>query len=92
MAKRHPEQEPALSLSKGRRTGENRLKAAIARRRKRSDARSDDPRPYDESWGWWVEEHLARLENGQTWLIRVAITALAAEITRIALAAFGLGG
>lgn len=71
-------------------SGEDRLKAAIAQRRAR--ARSDDPRPYDESWGWWVEERLARLENGQTWLIRVAIGALAAEIVRIALVAFGLGG
>jgi len=73
-------------------SGEDRLRAAIARRRKQHDARSEDPRPYDESWGWWVEERLARLENGQTWLIRVAIGALAAEIVRIALVAFGLGG
>jgi hypothetical protein len=72
--------------------GEHCLRAAIARRRNQSDARSEDPRPYDASWGWWVEERLARLENGQTWLIRVAIGALAAEIVRIALVAFGLGG
>ena len=53
-------------------SGEHRLRAAIARRRRKRSG--------------------ARLENGQTWLIRVAIGAFAAEIVRIALVAFGLGG
>jgi hypothetical protein len=70
-------------------TGEEKLKAAIARRRQRT--RSEDPTPYDDSWGWWVEERLARLENGQTWLIRIAIGALAAEILRILGNVLGIG-
>jgi len=70
--------------------GEKRLREVI--RARRDQARSDDPRPYDNDWGWWIEERIARLENGQTWLIRVAISALAAEILRIIAIATGLGG
>jgi hypothetical protein len=73
-------------------SGDDRLRAAIARRRrKRSDARSDDPKPYDHAWGWWIEERIARLERGQTWLIRIAIGALAAETLRIIWATLGIG-
>ena len=71
-------------------SGEDRLRAVIQRRRQQ--ARRDDPHPYDNDWGWWIEERIARLENGQTWLIRVAISALAAEILRIIAIATGLGG
>jgi type IV secretory pathway component VirB8 len=71
-------------------TGDDRLRAAITRRKQQ--ARSEDPRPYDDSWGWWVEERIARLEKGQTWLIRIAIGALIAEIIRIITVATGLGG
>jgi hypothetical protein len=70
-------------------SGDARLKAAIARRRRR--ARDQDPRPYDPAWGWWIEERIARLEKGQTWLIRIAIGALAAEIVRIIMVTTGLG-
>ena len=70
--------------------GDERLKAAIARRRQA--ARSEDPRPYDAAWGWWIEERIARLEKGQLWLIRIAAGALAAEIIRIICAALGIGG
>jgi hypothetical protein len=69
--------------------GDDRLKAAIARRRQA--ARDQDPKPYDNAWGWWIEERIARLEKGQTWLIRIAIGALAAEIIRIVMVATGLG-
>jgi len=71
-------------------SGDDRLRAVIQRRRQH--ARRDDPHPYDNDWGWWIEERIARLENGQTWLIRVAISALAAEILRIIAIATGLGG
>lgn len=71
-------------------SGEDRLRAVIQRRRQQ--VRRDDPHPYDNDWGWWIEERIARLENGQTWLIRVAISALAAEILRIIAIATGLGG
>ena len=80
------------------RSGEERLRDAIRRRcgpafGERTPigrARSEDPRPYDEDWGWWIEERIARLENGQTWLIRIAIGALVAEIIRIITVTAGL--
>lgn len=81
-----PPRKPAPSLSRG--AGERRLRDAIRRRRRR--ARDEDPRPYDDSWGWWIEERIARLENGQTWLIRIAIGALVAEIIRIITVTAGL--
>jgi hypothetical protein len=38
-----------------------------------------------------VEDRIVRLEKGQTWLIRIAIGALVAEILRIAAVTVGLG-
>jgi hypothetical protein len=76
--------------SKSTSSGDERLKAAIARRR--AAARSEDPRPYDNAWGWWIEERIARLESGQLWLIRIGIGALVAEVIRILCLALGLGG
>ena len=72
------------------RRGEQALKGAIARRRTRLEARSEDPRPYDDTWGWWIEERVRRLETGQMWLIRIAIGALVAEIIRTICSTFGL--
>jgi hypothetical protein len=72
-------------------SGEARLKAAIERCSERGNPRSEDPRPYDPAWGWWIEDRIARLEQGQTWLIRIAIGALAAEIVRIVMVTTGLG-
>jgi hypothetical protein len=69
-------------------SGEKRLRRAL--RSHRRPARSEDPRPYDDDWGWWIEGRIARLENGQTWLIRIAIGALMAEIIRIVTVAAGL--
>jgi hypothetical protein len=69
--------------------GEEKLRDVI--RRRKQLARDQDPRPYDNAWGWWIEDRIARLENGQTWLIRIAIAALAAEIIRIICAALGIG-
>ena len=68
--------------------GERKLREALRSRRRA--ARSEDPRPYDDDWGWWVEDRIARLEKGQTWLIRIAIGALVAEIIRIAAVTVGL--
>jgi hypothetical protein len=69
--------------------GDARLKAALARRLRR--ARDEAARPYDDAWGWWIEEGIARLENGQLWLIGIGIGARAAEIVRIILVTTGLG-
>lgn len=69
--------------------GEERLRQVI--RSQRDWARREDPQPYDGDWGWWIERRIVRLEKGQTWLIRIAIGALVAEILRIASEAAGLG-
>jgi hypothetical protein len=80
------------SQKKDPRPGNARLLEAVARtRRKQSDARDEDPKPYDPAWGWWIEERIARLENGQTWLIRIAVGALVAEIIRMIMVATGIG-
>ncbi|MFW6136370.1 MAG: hypothetical protein ACOC7N_06075 [Chloroflexota bacterium] len=68
--------------------GEAHLREVIHRQQQRT--RRDDPRPYDNDWGWWVEARLERLENAQLWLIRIAAGALAAEIIRILLQTTGL--
>jgi hypothetical protein len=67
--------------------GEQRLRAAIQRRRQQT--RRDDPCPYDDDWGWWIEKRLSRLETQTKWLIGLAAGALAAEVIRVALNALG---
>jgi hypothetical protein len=69
--------------------GEERLRAAI--RAHRRQARKEDPHPYDDDWGWWIEQRLSRLETQTKWLIGLAAGALAAEAIRIAFQALGLG-
>ena len=68
--------------------GEQRLRQSLQRRRQR--ARRDDPCPYDDDWGWWMEQRLSRLETQLKWLTGLASAALAAEVIRVALAAWGL--
>ena len=68
--------------------GETRLRQTIQRRRQR--ARREDPSPDDDDWGWWMEQRLGRLERQIKWLIGLAAGALAAEVIRVALAAWGL--
>jgi hypothetical protein len=68
--------------------GEQRLRAAVQRRRQRT--RRDDPCPYDDDWSWWIEKRLSRLETQTKWLIGLAGAALAAEVIRVALSALGL--
>lgn len=72
-----------------KKSGDDRLRAALARRQQR--ARDEDPHPYDDAWGWWIEERIARLERGQLWLIRIAGAALAAEVVRIICTTLGIG-
>ena len=69
-------------------TGERRLRDAIKRRRPK--VRKDDPTPYDKSWGWWIDKRLARVEARLKWILGLALTTLAAEVTRILLAALNL--
>jgi hypothetical protein len=68
-------------------SGEDRLRAAI-RRKSARPARRSDPQPYDDDWGWWIEQRLARLEVQIKWLVGLAAGALAAEVIRLALEAF----
>jgi hypothetical protein len=63
------------------RPGDKRLKAAVARQKKR--ARKDQPIPYDDDWGWWIEQRLNHLEGNIKWLVGLAATTLAAEVLRI---------
>lgn len=76
-------------VERHRKPGEERLRAAIRRHRDRQ-ARIDDPEPYDNDWGWWIEKRLARLETQSKWLIGLAGAALVAEVLRVALSALGL--
>ena len=66
------------------RPGEQRLRAAVQRRQ--THARKRDPEPYDDTWGWWIDNRLGRIENSQKWLIRIAAGILVAEIIRAAFA------
>ena len=75
--------------------GETRLRQSLQRRRNQLQqafgrARRDDPCPYDDDWGWWMEQRLSRLETQLKWLTGLASAALAAEVIRVALAAWGL--
>ena len=69
--------------------GEDRLRKAIHRRLsprrggiQGGPARRDAPQPYDDDWGWWIEQRLTRLESGQKWLIGLAISTLVATILK----------
>jgi hypothetical protein len=67
--------------------GSQHLAAALRSRIKR--ARTNDPEPYDQDWGWWMEKRLRQLEKGQNRLLALVGTTLVAEIIRIALIPFG---
>lgn len=71
-----------------RKPGETHLKEVLSKRK--AHARKKDPNPYDDAWGWWIEKRLARIESQVKWVIRIALTALAAEVLRIALQTFGI--
>ena len=81
-------QSPGPGASPWPGPGEQRLRQSLQRRQQR--ARKEDPCPYDDDWGWWMEQRLGRLETQIKWLITLAAAALAAEVIRVALAAWGL--
>ena len=54
---------------------EERLRAVLRRFRLRSAMRGEMPKP-DDPWGAWVEYRLKRLEDVQTWEMRIIIGAL----------------
>jgi hypothetical protein len=56
----------------------------------RLQPRIDDPKPYDDDWGWWIEFRLGRIEAQIKWLVALAAGTLLAEVLRVALAALGL--
>jgi hypothetical protein len=56
----------------------------------RGKPRTDDPKPYDDVWGWYIELRLDRMEAQIKWLLALAAGALVAEVIRVALAALGL--
>lgn len=76
--------------------GETRLRATIRRSAsslppwKRGPARTKAPEPYDDDWGWWINDRLTRIETQIKWLITLAAGALAAEVIRLGLAALGI--
>jgi len=57
---------------------------------KRGPARTKAPEPYDDDWGWWINDRLTRIETQIKWLITLAAGALAAEVIRLGLAALGI--
>lgn len=65
------------------RHGEEYLAEVLRKRREKT--RQDEPAPYDDDWGWWIEKRLARIEDGQRWIIRLAGGILIAEVIRAAL-------
>ena len=76
-----------------KRPGEARLAAAVGKARKGlGGGKSSSPKPYDHSWGWWIEQRLERLEGQMAWLIRLALATLAGEVIRIVLSTLSLGG
>ena len=91
--RRDPPQQPGDSSGlTGERlpSGEDRLREALRRRRLR--ARIEAPRPYDDDWGWWIEQRLTRLEQGQRWLLGLALSTLAAELIRVIVRLFEAPG
>ena len=65
--------------------GEQRLRETLRRRRRRPER----PSP-DSDWGWAVEDRLARLEDGQKWLLRLMVGGIVALVIETAVR--GIGG
>ena len=75
-----------------KRPGEKRLAEAVRKARQGLGiGKTSMPKPYDHSWGWWVEQRLERLEGQMAWLIRLALATLAGEVIRIVLGTLNLG-
>jgi hypothetical protein len=79
-------------VTRTKRPGEVKLAAAVRRFRRAAPPPGvkGDPKPYDHSWGWWVEQRLGRLESQLAWLIRLALATLAGEVIRIIIGALNL--
>lgn len=60
--------------------GERRLRETL-RRRRRAAAR---PQP-DSDWGWAVEDRLARVEDGQKWILRLMVGGIVVMLIEAAL-------
>jgi hypothetical protein len=71
-------------------TGEENLRASLRALHKQREARHDNPQPYDDDWGWWIETRLCEIEGQMKWLMRLALGVLAAEALRIALSLLGV--
>ena len=67
------------------RPGEQRLRETLRQRRRRIDK----PRP-DSDWGWAVEDRLARLEDGQKWILRLMVGGIVALVMETVIR--GVGG
>jgi hypothetical protein len=71
--------------------GEERLKRAVRLLRGlRGKPRRDDPIPYDDSWGWWIQERVATCERKVNLILTLATTAVLGELVRIVLSVFGV--
>jgi hypothetical protein len=62
--------------------GEQHLRRAVRQIAPRPPRRQE-PQPYDEDWGWWIQERLKRIETQMKWLLGLALSALAGEVIRI---------
>lgn len=67
------------------RSGEQRLRETLRKRRRRTER----PSP-DSDWGWAVEDRLARLEDGQKWLLRLMVGGIVALVIETVIR--GVGG
>jgi hypothetical protein len=70
------------------RPGEERLKKVV--RLLRGKPRKDNPVPYDDAWGWWMQERIVTLEHKVNLILTLATTAVLAELFRILLDVFGV--
>ncbi len=69
-------------------TGVERLKKAV--RRYHGRPRKDCPVPYDDTWGWWIQERIVALERKVGLILTLATTAVLGELTRMVLDVFGV--
>jgi len=70
------------------RPGEERLKKVV--RLVRGRPRKENPVPYDDTWGWWIQERTTSLERKVNLILTLATTAVLGELIRIALDVFGV--
>ena len=81
-------------------TGEERLKKAARLIRSlrgkqmtwrpAQEPRKHAPIPYDDTWGWWIQERTTALERKVNLILTLATTAVLGELIRIVLDLFGV--